>query len=58
MYIKLLNYLDTFNAVIFELYGVRHKNNLTMQQNLDAVEETYKRMREYVQAQKDQLTQS
>jgi len=56
MYIHPLNYSDTLNEVTNEMYAPFKYYMLNLEQRLNVVSETHKRMREYMIQQK--LTQS
>jgi len=56
MYIHPLNYSDTLNEVTNEMYAPFKYHMLNLEQRLNVVGETHKRMREYMIQQK--LTQS
>lgn len=57
-YLRVLNYGDTLKKVVHEYYAPKKYHMLNLEEKLFCVGETHKRMRDYVLAQKDQLTQS
>lgn len=58
MYIHPLNYLDTRNKVVQQMYGHLKYRHLTFEQKLEVVGKTYDIQREYMLEQKKKLTLS
>ena len=58
MYIHPLNYSETLEKVVQEKYAPFKYHMLNLEQRLNVVGETHKRMREYMIEHKKQLTQS
>ncbi len=55
MYIKILNYLDTRDKIVQQIYGHLKYRHLTFEQKLDVVGKTHDTMREFVIKQKNKL---